>query len=260
MGSTKKRLLPAEETNNRRLFYGVVTDAAARRSMASRCGCRGRRGGRHATSPCQSPAAIRTSRRDTTSSSTRPASSRCRWSQGDWPADAADGLDTANVPGREGQPVTYEVNFRLAARGRRLPRWTASSTGAGRPKVTLTPVAGATPAARADRASRPTALSPSQLRPAGTYQFSLGGHRGDRAGHRHQPGGAFQGPVRPRKPAQRQGGRRDRRGSLPCCMRPPPGAGRGRRRSHPRAISRSTTCPRAAIGWRSAGRRSTTLR
>ena len=33
--------------------------------------------------------------------------------QNDWPSDAADGLDTANVPGPEGQQVAYEVNFQL---------------------------------------------------------------------------------------------------------------------------------------------------
>lgn len=33
--------------------------------------------------------------------------------QGDWPSDVADGLQTVDVPGREGDPITYEVNFQL---------------------------------------------------------------------------------------------------------------------------------------------------
>jgi hypothetical protein len=33
--------------------------------------------------------------------------------QGDWPSDVADNLDTATVPGREGQSIAYEVNFHL---------------------------------------------------------------------------------------------------------------------------------------------------
>jgi len=33
--------------------------------------------------------------------------------QGDWPSDVADGLETAHVPGREGQPISYEVDFQL---------------------------------------------------------------------------------------------------------------------------------------------------
>ena len=37
--------------------------------------------------------------------------------QGDWPSDVADNLETAQVPGREGQPITYEVNFRLRSTG-----------------------------------------------------------------------------------------------------------------------------------------------
>ena len=37
--------------------------------------------------------------------------------QGNWPSDVADNLDTAAVPGREGQPITYEVNFQLRTTG-----------------------------------------------------------------------------------------------------------------------------------------------
>ena len=37
--------------------------------------------------------------------------------QGDWPSDVADDLETVHVPGRDGQPITYEVNFQLQATG-----------------------------------------------------------------------------------------------------------------------------------------------
>jgi hypothetical protein len=37
--------------------------------------------------------------------------------QGDYESDIVDGLDTANVPGREGDPITYEVNFQLLPAG-----------------------------------------------------------------------------------------------------------------------------------------------
>ena len=37
--------------------------------------------------------------------------------RGDWPADAAENLDTANVSGRQGQPISYEVTFQLQAVG-----------------------------------------------------------------------------------------------------------------------------------------------
>lgn len=33
--------------------------------------------------------------------------------QGDWPSDEADGLKTTGIPGREGDPITWEVNFQL---------------------------------------------------------------------------------------------------------------------------------------------------
>lgn len=35
----------------------------------------------------------------------------------DWPSDEADGLQTVNVPGREGDPISYEVNFQRRSSG-----------------------------------------------------------------------------------------------------------------------------------------------
>jgi hypothetical protein len=37
--------------------------------------------------------------------------------QGDWPSDETDPLPTTNVPGREGDPISYEVNFQLRPTG-----------------------------------------------------------------------------------------------------------------------------------------------
>lgn len=54
--------------------------------------------------------------------------------QGDWPSDEATGLKTSNVPGREGDPISYEVNFQLAATG--------SGTGTGSIEGVITNGAG----------------------------------------------------------------------------------------------------------------------
>ncbi len=113
----RRRLLPADETAGRRILYGTVADAAGSplRNVKVEMRWQG------ADSSTVFPTAL--SGQD----SSKPAgayeflSSRGVFSlrvvQGDWPSDVADGLDTANVPGREGQPITYEVDFRLQAVG-----------------------------------------------------------------------------------------------------------------------------------------------
>ncbi len=147
----EKRLLPAEETNNRRIFYGIVTDA----SGAPLNGIKVQMSWEGAAGGTQFPVKV------TGSDAYKPAGYyeflhtpgkfALEVIQGDWPGDKADGLDTANVPGREGQPVCYEVNFQL----RPVSSSPAQVDGviyggqAGR-KVTLTGVAGsgATPPTR----------------------------------------------------------------------------------------------------------------
>ena len=146
-----KRLLPAEETNNRRLFYGIVTDA----SGAPLNGIKVQMSWEGASGGTQFPVKV------TGSDAYKPAgyyeflhtsgTFTLQVIQGDWPADKADGLDTAKVPGREGQPICYEVNFQLRPIGGSPAQVDGVIYGgeAGR-KVTLIGIAGsgATPPTR----------------------------------------------------------------------------------------------------------------
>lgn len=113
----RRRLLPVDETAGRRILYGTVVDAAGSPLRHIKLEMRWQ----GAASGTVFPTTL--SGQD----SSKPAgayeflSSRGVFSlrviQGDWPSDVADGLDTATVPGREGQPIAYEVDFRLQAVG-----------------------------------------------------------------------------------------------------------------------------------------------
>jgi hypothetical protein len=114
---TKQRLLPAEESANREVFYGVVSDAngAPLNGISVQMAWYG------ADPNIKFP--VTATGRDPS----KPAGSyeflhskglfTLQVAQGDWPSDVADNLDTARVPGREGQPITYEVNFQLRPTG-----------------------------------------------------------------------------------------------------------------------------------------------
>lgn len=110
---TTQRLLSPEETAGRRIFYGTVADAAGRPLDGIKLEMR-----------WESPAPGTVFPTTTTGRDPfKPAGSyeflhtpglfNLRVVQGDWPSEVAENLDTARVPGREGQPVAYEVNFRL---------------------------------------------------------------------------------------------------------------------------------------------------
>ena len=113
----KQRLLPAEEVAGRNLFYGVVSDAngAPLNGISVRMAWHG------ADPNTKFPVTI------TGRDLSKPAGSyeflhskglfSLQVAQGNWPSDVADNLDTAAVPGREGQPITYEVNFQLRTTG-----------------------------------------------------------------------------------------------------------------------------------------------
>lgn len=148
---TKSRLLPPEETNNRRIFYGIVSDA----SGAPLNGVKVRMSWEGAAAGTNFPTA-------TTGSDPfkpkgyyeflhTPGKFALEIVQVDWPSDAATGLDTANAPGREGQPVTYEVNFALQPVGSPAQVDGVINGGAAGRKVLLTPLAGG--------ATRQTALA-----------------------------------------------------------------------------------------------------
>lgn len=183
----QKRLLPASETANRRIFYGTVTDAAG----AGLNGIKLQMAWQGAAAGTQFPTT--TTGRD----ATRPAGSyeflhspgtfKLQVIQGDWSSDVADGLDTAKVPGREGQPITYEVNFRLQAVG--LPAQVDGSVPGGAAGLQLTLTA-------ADGAPRTTALAADGSfafadLPAGTYSLALAGIGTVAENIGLEPGGLF---------------------------------------------------------------------
>ena len=116
-GVSKRRLLPAEESAGRGVFYGVVSDAngAPLNGISLQMSWRGAAPG--------TAFPVMTTGRDPYKPAGRyefvnsPGMFQLQVVQGDWPSEAAGDLDTANVPGRVGQPVTYEVNFQLQATG-----------------------------------------------------------------------------------------------------------------------------------------------
>ncbi len=114
---TKRRLLSPEETAGRRIFFGVISDAAG----APLNGITVRMAWQNAAPGAAFP--ITTTGRDPFKPAGlyehihSPGIFSLEVTQGDWPSDVAEGLDTASVPGREGEPVAYEVNFQLRATG-----------------------------------------------------------------------------------------------------------------------------------------------
>ncbi len=112
---TMQRLLPAEDTAHRGEFFGTVTGADGKPLQ----GIKLQMSWDGAAAGTQFP--VTTSGADPYAPAGfyRFAHTRglfhLRLLQSDWPSDAVDGLDTANVPGREGQELTYEVNFQLQA-------------------------------------------------------------------------------------------------------------------------------------------------
>jgi hypothetical protein len=110
---TSQRLLPEDETAGRRIFYGVVSDQAGNPAN----GIQIEMSWHNADPGTEFP--IRASGHDpyrpigTYEFVHTPGLFRLQVVQGDWPSDVADNLDTASVPGRQGQAIAYEVNFRL---------------------------------------------------------------------------------------------------------------------------------------------------
>ncbi|NOX61411.1 MAG: carboxypeptidase regulatory-like domain-containing protein [Chloroflexi bacterium] len=112
---TEKRLLPPEETENRRIFYGRVRDAEGNglksvelemRWVGAEPGTRFPR-----TRTGQNPFIPDPDGYYEFLHS--PGEFMIEVVQGDFPSDVAEGLLTVDVPGREGDAITYEVNFQL---------------------------------------------------------------------------------------------------------------------------------------------------
>jgi hypothetical protein len=108
---TTQRLLSEDETAGRRIFYGVVSDQAGNPVN----GVRVEMSWLNPEPGAEFP--VRPTGHDPYRPDGRyefvhtPGVFRLQVVQGDWPSDIADNLDTATVPGREGQPIAYEVNF-----------------------------------------------------------------------------------------------------------------------------------------------------
>lgn len=108
---TTKRLLPKQETGNNRTFFGRVLSETGE-------GLNGIAVEMAWPNPApgtQFPRVV--TPRDPLKAAGNfefvhsPGTFLLRVVQGDWPSDEADGLTTVNVPGREGDPISYEVNF-----------------------------------------------------------------------------------------------------------------------------------------------------
>jgi hypothetical protein len=122
-GVVTQRLLSREETGNDRKFFGRVLDQAGEglNGIAVEMAWTG------AAPGTQFPRV--TTPRDAFKPAGNfeflhsPGTFLLRVAQASWPSDETAPLPTANVPGREGEPISYEVNLQL------LPTGSASGTG-----------------------------------------------------------------------------------------------------------------------------------
>lgn len=169
----KNRLLSSEETNNRHLFYGILTDAlgAPLNGIKVQMSWSG---------PAGTTYPVKVSGSDPYKPSGyyeflhTPGTFTLQIVQGDWASDRAEGLETAKVPGREGQAITYEVNFRLQATGGPAQVDGVITGGTAGRKITLSSTSAGGPAARQTVLAANGAFAFAS--PAtGTYQLSLDG-------------------------------------------------------------------------------------
>ena len=129
-----KRLLSPEETGNRRLLYGFVVNAGGEPLDGIEI----------AMSWLDAESGTEFPRTTTGKDPFQPdgyyeflhtaGEFQLRVTEGDWESEVADGLLTVNVPGREGDPITYEVNFRLQPLGE-LPAGCAVEGGVPGPQA-----------------------------------------------------------------------------------------------------------------------------
>ena len=141
---TKVRLLPEDETGGRRMLYGVVSDA----SGAGINGIKVRMAWSGAEPDTGFPVQTTGHKSEKPAGYyefvTTPGLFSLTVVQGDWPSDAAEALDTAHVLGREGQPISYEVDFqlRMAARPARVEGIASGATPGRSVKLTGAGVGG----------------------------------------------------------------------------------------------------------------------
>jgi hypothetical protein len=114
---TEKRLLSKEETGNNRMFFGRVRDAQGRGLKGIELEMQWKNAAPGTVFPRtrtgQNP--FRPDPDGYFEFLHSPGEFLIRVVQGDYPSDVADGLVTTGIPGREGDPISYEINFQLRA-------------------------------------------------------------------------------------------------------------------------------------------------
>lgn len=110
---TEKRLLPADETGNRRLFYGRVVDANGQGIRDIEMEMRWTNADPGANFPRTRTGRDPSKPKGYYEFLHSPGEFMLSVVQGDFESDVADGLVTDNVPDREGDAITYEINFQL---------------------------------------------------------------------------------------------------------------------------------------------------
>lgn len=123
----EKRLLSRAETGNNRMFFGRVLDAAGQGIKDVALEMRWTNADPGTTFP-----RTRTGRDPFKPDPDgyyeflhSPGEFMISVVEGDFPSDVADGLITTGVPGREGDPITYEINFQLRAAAVPVPQQSA---------------------------------------------------------------------------------------------------------------------------------------
>jgi hypothetical protein len=112
-GVTTQRLLSAEETAGRHIFFGSVSDQNGHPVNGIKIEMSWHNPDPGADFPVRATGHDPYRPAGTYEFVHTPGLFRLQVVQGDWPSDVADNLETARVPGREGQAVAYEVNFQL---------------------------------------------------------------------------------------------------------------------------------------------------
>ena len=114
---TEKRLLTRAETENKRMFYGRVRNAAGQgiKDVELEMRWSNPEPGTHFPRTRSGRDPFKPDPDGYYEFLHSPGEFAISVTQGDFPSDVAAGLLTTGIPGREGDPITYEVNFQLQA-------------------------------------------------------------------------------------------------------------------------------------------------
>lgn len=114
---TEKRLLTRAETENKRMFYGRVRNAAGQgiKDVELEMRWSNPEPGAHFPRTRSGRDPFKPDPDGYYEFLHSPGEFAISVTQGDFPSDVAAGLLTTGIPGREGDPITYEVNFQLQA-------------------------------------------------------------------------------------------------------------------------------------------------